>query len=98
MRKWYRLTKPLVAIWAVLSDQTGIESILRRYENMAREVRRLNVNLPKELDDRVVQYAEKMTLSKTSAIIVLLQQSLDNQQMMLTMDELLKYVQNEQAK
>lgn len=65
---------------------------------MAREVRRLNVNLPKELDDRVVQYAEKMTLSKTSAIIVLLQQSLDNQQMMLTMDELLKYVQNEQAK
>lgn len=65
---------------------------------MAREIKRLNVNLPKELDDRVVQYAEKMTLSKTSAIIVLLQQSLDNQQMMLTVDELLKYVQNEQAK
>lgn len=64
---------------------------------MAREIKRLNVNLPKELDDRVVQYAEKMTLSKTSAIIVLLQQALDNQQVMLTMDELLKYVQNEQA-
>lgn len=59
---------------------------------MAKEIKRLNINLPKELDNRVSQYAERMTLNKTSAIIVLLQQALDNQKMISDVSELLDYV------
>lgn len=41
------------------------------------ELKRVNMNLPAELVNRVVQFGESMGLNTTSAYIVLLNQALD---------------------
>lgn len=47
---------------------------------MAKEVKRINMNMPVETLKRVDEYADSMTISRTSAILVLLNQALDSKQ------------------
>lgn len=63
---------------------------------MARELEKLHMNIPKDLNDRVIQYAERMCLNKTSAVIVLLSQALDSQKAMGTLEELMVFMKSQQ--
>lgn len=65
---------------------------------MAREVKRVNMNIPVETLQRVDEYAEKMTISRTAAVLVLLNLALDSQKAMNDMSELLRLVQEENSK
>ncbi len=56
---------------------------------MAREVKRININIPLDTLERIDEYAEKMTISRTAAILVLTNNALDSQRAMNTLDELL---------
>lgn len=44
---------------------------------MSKEVVRLNVNIPSQLLERLDAYAEKMNINRTSAVALLLTQSLN---------------------
>ena len=57
---------------------------------MARQLRRLNTNMPQELVDRLDEYASKTYMSRSTAINVLIAQALDSQKAFSMMDELLK--------
>lgn len=65
---------------------------------MARELKRLNTNMPIELVAKIDEYAERMCISRSSAINVLCNLALDSQKAMTDLSELLKYVQEEQLK
>jgi len=65
---------------------------------MAKELKRLNTNMPLELVERLDEYAEKMYMSRATAINVLIAQSLDNQKVVNDLGELMKFIQEEQAK
>jgi metal-responsive CopG/Arc/MetJ family transcriptional regulator len=49
---------------------------------MAREMKRLNTNMPVKLVERIDVYAERMCISRSSAINILCNVALDNLQLM----------------
>lgn len=63
-----------------------------------RESMRLNINVPQELIDRVDNYAESLSINRTSAVCVLLSMALDSQKMMNSIDELVKMAKSEKKK
>lgn len=63
---------------------------------MAREIRRLNINMPVELIDRIDEYAERMSINRTSAVNVLCNTALDAQQSMNTLEELTRLLRENQ--
>lgn len=66
---------------------------------MARvETTRMGMNIPTELMDKLDEYADRMNISRTSAVCVLLSQALDSQKAMNDLGEFLKLYQEEQAK
>ena len=62
------------------------------------ETVRLNINVAKELMDKVDDYAEKMAINRTSAVAVLLSNALNTQQAMNDLSELMKFVEEERKK
>lgn len=63
---------------------------------MARvETTRLGINMPTELMKRLEDYASRMNISKTSAVCVLISQGLDNQKVIDSMSDLLRYYENQ---
>lgn len=59
---------------------TEIVNVEGRKEEMAKkEIMRLNINVPQDLIDRVDEYAENLSINRTSAVCVLLSQALDAQ-------------------
>ena len=62
---------------------------------MSKEIARVNLNLTKELVEKVDQYADEMNINRTSAISVLLSQALNTQKAMNDLSELLKLVQEQ---
>ena len=66
---------------------------------MARvETTRMGMNIPTELMEQLDEYADRMNISRTSAVCVLLSQALNSQKAMTDLGELLKLVQEEQKK
>lgn len=65
---------------------------------MAREVKRININVPVETLERIDTYADNMSINRTSAILVLLSQAMDSQKALSDLGELLKLYQEEQTK
>lgn len=65
---------------------------------MAREVKRININIPIDTLEKIDDYADKMTISRTAAILVLTNLALDNQRAMNTLDELMIAYKEEIAK
>lgn len=65
---------------------------------MVREVKRVNFNVPVDTLDRIDSYAERMSINRTSAMLVLINQALDGQKAITDMGELLKICQEEQVK
>ena len=66
---------------------------------MARvETTRMGMNIPTELMDKLDEYADRMNISRTSAVCVLLSQALDSQKAVNDLGELLKMVKAEQMK
>lgn len=66
---------------------------------MARvETTRMGMNIPTELMDKLDEYADRMNISRTSAVCVLLSQALNSQKAMNDLGEFLKLYQEEQAK
>lgn len=65
---------------------------MERRDNMARELQRLNMNMPADLIEQVDEYAEKMSLNRTSAMIVLVSTALEQKNVMGMMDNLLKEI------
>lgn len=61
-----------------------------------KEVMRLNINVPQDLIDRVDEYADNLSINRTSAVCVLLSQALDGQKAMKSMDELLSLIKNDE--
>lgn len=59
------------------------------------ETYRVNLNMPCDLTTRVDEYANRMNINRTSAICVLLNQALDNQKAITTLDELLNVFHNQ---
>lgn len=66
---------------------------------MARvETTRMGMNIPTELMDKLDEYADRMNISRTSAVCVLLSQALNSQKAMNDLGELIKLYQEEQKK
>lgn len=66
---------------------------------MARvETVRFGMNMPVELMKQLDDYADRMNISKSSAVCVLLSQALDSQKAMNDLGELLRLVKEEQYK
>ena len=66
---------------------------------MARvETTRMGMNIPTELMDKLDEYADRMNISRTSAVCVLLSQALDSQKAVNDLGELLKLFKAEQIK
>lgn len=57
---------------------------------MARDMKRVNFNFPVDFLDRVDEYAERMNINRTSAIIILANTALDNQKVVNTLEDFLK--------
>lgn len=72
--------------------------VFRKVVVMAREVKRININVPVETLERIDTYADNMSINRTSAILVLLSQAMDSQKALSDLGELLKLYQEEQAK
>ena len=64
---------------------------------MAREVKRININIPIDTLERIDDYADKMTISRTAAILVLTNLALDSQRAMNTLDELMIAYKNDKT-
>ena len=71
--------------------------VFRKVVTMAREVKRININVPVETLKRIDTYADNMSINRTSAILVLLSQAMDSQKAMSDLGELLKLYQEEQT-
>lgn len=54
------------------------------------EFKRMNINIPNRLNERIKDYADNMGINVTSAIIVLLNQALDQKDTITYMPELTK--------
>ena len=65
---------------------------------MQKEMKRININVPLDTLERIDSYADKMTINRTSAILVLCNLALDSQKAMSDIGELLKLAQEEQSK
>ena len=72
--------------------------VFRKVVTMAREVKRININVPVETLERIDTYADNMSINRTSAILVLLSQAMDSQKAVSDLGELLKLYQEEQTK
>lgn len=72
--------------------------VFRKVVVMAREVKRININVPVKTLERIDTYADNMSINRTSAILVLLSQAMDSQKAMSDLGELLKLYQEEQTK
>lgn len=66
--------------------------------NMARESRRININFPVDLLQRLDDYAESMSINRTAATCVLVSQALDNKKAMSDISELVKIAQAQELK
>lgn len=62
------------------------------------EKQRININVPVETLERIDKYAKKMSINRTSAILVLVTTALDTQQTMSDLSELMKFVDEERKK
>ena len=62
------------------------------------ETSRMIMNIPTELLNQLDEYASKMNINRTSAVCVLLSQSLSSQKAMTDLGELLRVYQEEQKK
>lgn len=62
------------------------------------ELKRVNINLPSSLVQKVVDYANDNGLNTTSAYIVLLNQALDQRKAVETLPIMLELVKSELAK
>lgn len=62
------------------------------------ETSRMVMNIPTELLSQLDAYANKMNINRTSAVCVLLSQSLASQKAMTDIGELLKLYQEQQEK
>lgn len=65
---------------------------------MARDLRRINLNVPADLVDEVDAYAENMNINRTSAINMLLSTALEQKKSIDMMDKILKEIKNAKAK
>lgn len=65
---------------------------------MKKETRRINFNIPLDTLGRVDEYAEQMSINRTSALLVLVSQALDSQKAMNNLDELVKAIKKEQGR
>lgn len=57
---------------------------------MAKETKSVLVNIPLKLLDDIEAYADEMNVNRTSAILFLLSQSLNNQKAMNNLNEVVK--------
>lgn len=57
---------------------------------MARETKRININIPVDTLSRIDEYADNMSINRTSAILVLCNYALDNHRAMANISELLE--------
>lgn len=65
---------------------------------MARELRRINTNIPVDMLELIDEYAEKLYINRTSAMLVLMNIGLDQAKVISTMDSLVKMIGKEQTK
>lgn len=65
---------------------------------MAKELERLNVNIPADLMRRVEEYADRYCLNKTSAVTMLLSQSLEASKAMSTLNDLMAAFNEQKSK
>ena len=56
---------------------------------MSRELQRLNMNMPADLIQQVDEYAKRMNINRTSAVIVLVSTALEQKNAMSVIDTLL---------
>lgn len=63
---------------------------------MARDLKRLNINLPAELIKKVDEYAETLYIPRTTAMTVLLNLALDSQRAMKDINELVIEMKKQQ--
>lgn len=61
---------------------------------MAKESKRININMPVETLDRIDEYAEKMSINRTAAILVLISQALNAESTMKTIEDFVRLIDN----
>lgn len=63
---------------------------------MARELKRLTTNMPVDLVERIDEYADKMSINRSSAINVLCNTALDSQEAINSLNVMMKAYQKEE--
>lgn len=59
---------------------------------MARELKRLNVNMPVELVARIDDYAGKLSINRSAAVNVLVSMALDSQRAFVALEDAVKVI------
>ena len=65
---------------------------------MARELKRLNLNLSVDLLEKIDAYAARVGVTRSSAVAILVAQTLEQQQTMTDLAKLVQMYENEKAK
>ena len=65
---------------------------------MARELKRVNMNIPEDVLARVDEYADRMSINRTAAFIVLVNMALDNQRAMQDLNDFVQIAKLEQLR
>lgn len=65
---------------------------------MAKELKRLNMNMPADLIDQVDAYAEKMNVNRSSAINMLVSTALEQKNMMEIAQKMIYELQDARSK
>ncbi len=63
---------------------------------MARELKRLNINMPVELVARIDDYAERLSINRSAAVNVLVSMALDGQKAVFVMEDVVKAIRERQ--
>lgn len=59
---------------------------------MARELKRLNVNMPVELVARIDDYANRLSINRSAAVNVLISMALDGQKAVVVLEDAVKAI------
>lgn len=65
---------------------------------MAREMKRININVPIDTLARIDKFADSMSINRTSAVLVLCSQALDSKQALSDLEKLVDMMKSEQEK
>lgn len=70
---------------------------MKGVNKMARELKRLNINMPVELVARIDDYADKLSINRSAAVNVLVSMALDSHKAVVVLEDTIKAINGGQV-